>query len=148
PLDDSYLTPSAVFKGNAGDVFGYLSHTHEFAFQGDNSYSATDPGLMTFLYSAGADLAVLHDNQLYSLENGAADFVLSNPNPNDPSVFLTAEIFFRTPAGTDELVLNANILESTGGFGSVPEPSTLTFLGIGTGCLLIFGWRRRRSVAS
>jgi hypothetical protein len=127
--------------------YPYLSHTHEFVFQGDNSYSSTNPGFMTFIYTAGADLAVMHDNQIFSLENGGANFALSNLNPNNPNDFLTADIFFNTPAGTDELILNATIDLSTGGFGTVPEPSTLMLLGIGTACLLAYAWRRRRAVA-
>jgi hypothetical protein len=49
---------------------------------------------------------------------------------------------------TDEGLLTFTSLGSTSTFGAVPEPASLTMLGVGAAGLLGYGWRRRRRAAA
>ncbi len=138
--DDRYLDASAIFQGPLGLEWGYMSFTNEFVFQGDTDTSLDDP-FMTFLYNAGIDLAVRDGDMLFSLSSGAGSFALSNPNPDGPGLFQTANLFFETGRGTAQLTFNATIDRTTGGFSAVPEPAALALLLTGAGSLLS---RRRR----
>ena len=143
--DDDYLDVFAVFTGGAGAAFGYISNTGEFVFQGDTTDTALNPGFMTFLYTAGANLAVTFGGQIFSLEDGFGSIALSNLNPFNPQDFLTADVIFLTPFGAHELVLNATIDATTGGFvPGVPEPGPLLLLGPGLAGLVGIAWKRYR----
>lgn len=105
----------------------------------------TDTG-MTFLYTAGADLAVQDGANLYTLEQGQGNFTLTSPNPFNPNVFLIADVFLG--GGQYHIHLDAtNAFDdpdyyTTGGFFTAPEPGTLLLLG--SGLMLIFAARLRR----
>lgn len=136
---DYTLDALAAFTGHAGDAFGYISADGEFVFQGDAS-----PTFMSFLYTAGADLAVRQGDQIFTLEDGAASFLLSDPNPNNPDVFMIADVSFDTPAGIDHLLLDSSGDPTTGGFQTVPEPPTLALLLAGLGLHRVAFRRRSR----
>jgi hypothetical protein len=121
--DDQFLDVNVQFTGPPGAEFGYISSSNEFVFEGDpldNPY----PGFLTFIYSTGANLAVEFDGTVSSLENGGGTYSLFNPNPDNPQVFLTADLLFNTSMGMATLVLNDTVESTTGGFVAVPEPST------------------------
>ncbi len=138
--DDRYLDAYAWFQAPTNLEFGYTS---DFVPQGDWLNTEVNPTFMTFLYHAGVNLGVLDENThvLYTLEGGQGSLHLSNPNPDNPSVFQTADAYFLTDAGSAHLTLNATIYETTGGFNMVPEPATLSLLLLGVPGLI----RRRRA---
>jgi len=126
--DDYSLDAAAVFvAGPTGTKFGYMSHTGAFVFQGDDTnVSAETATFFSFPYTAGADLAVLVGEDVYSLSNGSGTFTLSNPNPDNPSVFLSAALSFVTPQGQANLSLNAmTVNRHTGGFYSNAPPAPI-----------------------
>ena len=116
--DDRHLDAYAVFQGGPpGTQFGYISHGGDFVYQGNQSATPQNPAFMSFLYSAGADLAVRANGIVYSLSEGFGQYNLFNPNPNNPSVFIGASIGFLLPGGSAQLQLQVVMMHPhTGGF--------------------------------
>ena len=139
--DDRYLDVKAMLlNGPAGVEFGYISQTGEFVFQGDNTNDMTNPTFMSFVYgddlnvgprAAGADMAVAFGLDVFSLSTLSGSYSLSDPNPNNPSVFGQALLFFNTPFGSVNYQLMVIYEDetggTTGGFYRVPEPASLAF---------------------
>lgn len=128
--DDNPLEVSASLVGPAGAQFGYTSRDGEFVLQGDTTTSASEP--MTFFYGDGVNLAVQLGSFTYQLSAGpsVAQYMLSNPNPMNSSVFQTAIVTFNTASGTATLTLTTPYTPSTGGFfrpiGAPPPTPTPT----------------------
>ena len=142
--DDYYLNSFVSFNAADGVNFGYISHSNEFVFQGDNTDTFSHPGEFTFLYTAGTDFAVQVGGEIFSLEDGFGSIALSDMNPFNPNDFQMADITFHTSFGTDELLLNATIDPTTGGFFLVPEPPAWLLLASGFASLLSIRWWRRQ----
>lgn len=142
--DDDYLDTFANFVAPVGAEFGYVSGDGEFVWEGDWEDSPY-PGFLTFIYSAGADLAVSFGGQLYTLENGGGHYVLSDPNPFNSGVFRHGDLVFDTEGGLATLSLDASVLGGTGGFFTVPEPSTWLLLIAGFGLVGAAARARRRA---
>jgi hypothetical protein len=142
--DDRFLDVLVNFTGLTGAEFGYISGSGDFVWQGDwtdNPY----PGVMTFIYSAAADLAVMVDGEVFSLGEHEGSFLLSHLNPDNPAVYLDASLSFATPRGTVDWTLDASAFRTTGGFFAVvPEPDTLVFLVLAVTLLLPFASRQSR----
>jgi hypothetical protein len=132
--------PAHKLIDGEGAEFGYMSMSNEFVFEGDTS-DVPYPGFLTLIYTGGVDLAVFIDNEVSSLSNHMASYVLSDPNPLNPSVFEIADLTFLTALGPAELILNASVDPTTGGFSPIPEPSTLLLLA-SFGLVAAFAWRR------
>lgn len=132
--DDDYLDAFVDFDAVGGTEFGYITSGGDFVFQGDDTDDPY-PGFLTFIYSAGANLAVSFGGQILSLQNGGGQFLLSNPNPFNPKVYRHAELLFETPGGTALLTLDATVRDGTGGFYAIPEPAAWSLMILGFGLL-------------
>ena len=142
--DDRYLDALAGFDGLVGMDFGYVTSGGDFVWEGDWE-DQPYPGFLTFIYSAGANLAVSYLGQVYSLENGGAHFTLSDINPFNSRVYRRAAITFDTAGGPATLNLDAGAFDSTGGFRVVPEPEAWMLMLMGFG-LAGATLRRRRAL--
>lgn len=116
--DDHHLNAYAFLQGGPpGTQFGYISHSGEFVYQGNQSATPQNPRFMSFLYTAGVDLAVRANGIVYSLSDGFGQFNLFAPNPNNPSVFMGASIGFMLPGGSANLQLQVVMMDQhSGGF--------------------------------
>lgn len=122
--DDLFLDSFATLNAPPGWEFGYMSYTGEFVFQGDWTNTNSNPAFMTFIYSAGVDLAVRLNSTIHKLSDGTsvATYVLSNVNPDNPAVFQRVVATF---PGNITLTVQATIDPTTGGF-RVPSTSIPT----------------------
>ena len=116
--DDHHLNAYAFLQGGPpGTQFGYISHGGEFVYQGNQSATPQNPRFMSFLYTAGVDLAVRANGIVYSLSDGFGQYNLFAPNPNNPAVFMGASIGFMLPGGSASLQLQVVMLDQhSGGF--------------------------------
>ena len=156
--DGRYLDVKAtLLNGPAGVEFGYISHTGEFVFNGDQTNGMTNPAFISFVYgseiltgpgAAGADMAVAFGSSVFSLSTLDGSYALSAPNPNNPAVFGQALLFFNTPFGSVnyqlDVIYEAETGGTTGGFYRVPEPMSLGLAAISLGALPFMRKRRRR----
>ena len=112
---DLVLDVSATFSGAPGDQFGYISADGEFVFQGDYTNGSSNPAPMSFTYDGPRDIAAHYsDGSNCTLSSGCATFILTNQNPNNSNVYLTAELDF---SDGSVLVLNVQkAFNTTGGF--------------------------------
>ncbi|MGJ5820551.1 PEP-CTERM sorting domain-containing protein [Paludibaculum fermentans] len=142
--DDTYLNASATFFSSSPNAqWGYITTAGDFVPEGGNGFS---DAAMTFIYTAGVDLAVQDGPNLYRLELGQGNYVLTNPNPHNSSVFLVADAFlggglYHLHLDTTNPFNDPNYY-STGGFFAIPEPGSLVLLA--SGLVLILGARLRR----
>lgn len=119
--DDRYFDAYATFDGPAGSLFGYFGLSNEFVLQGDTTNTSTNPAFMTFPYIGGEDLAVQVGTDFFSLSRGMSGYLLNNPNPNNPDVFLNADVFFALPGGAiGHIALNGPVDPGMSGFFSNP----------------------------
>lgn len=121
---DRYLDAKVTWlNGPPSAEFGYVSNG-KFVYFADATNTAGNETFKSLLYSAGVDFAVRNDRAVFSLEAGNGVYQLSNPNPNDPTHFLTAQVTINTNAGPATVVLDVvDGLERTGGFfGDDPHP--------------------------
>jgi hypothetical protein len=132
--DDDYLDAFTTFNAPVGASFGYISDGGDFVWQGDWQ-NPIFPGTFTFIYSAGANLAVQFGSQVYTLENGGGSFTLSDVNPFNPKDFRHADLRFMTAGGEADLVFDATVLEGTGGFYMLPEPTEWVLMLVGFAAL-------------
>lgn len=121
PFDPYLSAQVTVLEGPVDVQFGYMSMSAEFVFQGDGTNVAGGvPAYMTFVYDAGIDIAVRLDGLVSSLNGDDGAFVLSQPNPLNPAVYLAAEVSLLTERGMVRLLIDSSVVEpSTGGFHAV-----------------------------
>lgn len=123
-----------------GTDIGYVSTTGEFIFQADETNMIV-PTYFSFLYSAGTNMAVRSAaGTLFTLDQGAGTYSVSNPNPSNLDLFTTANLFFDTPDGPVAFTLDAVFdMPQTGGFhasAGVPVPA-LSTTGLASLALLV-----------
>lgn len=116
------------FGLTTGGQFGYLPFVVTSAALNQTEIGNT---LTLFGTSLGLTNSDINGNASHNIFNGTFGL-----NPVDMD-----------PAG-DILSLAGRGQVNNGGVGAVPEPSTLTLLGIGAVCSLGYGWRRRKLVHS
>lgn len=118
--DDRYLDAKVVWLTGPGTAeFGYISSAGEFVYLADATNILGNETYMSFLYSAGVDFAVRDGTQVFSLGNGNGAYQLNNPNPNDPTHFLNAQVVINTGSGPAAIALEViDGLLRTGGFGA------------------------------
>jgi hypothetical protein len=129
--DDNHLNAHVQLQFLSPQTsIGYISDAGNFIFQADQ-LNFVQPTYISFLYNAGTDLAVKFGTQVHALSDGSGQYTLSNPNPNNPAVYLTAFVTFSAGSNSAAFALNVDMPEPhTGGFvpagpgaGTVPTMS-------------------------
>jgi hypothetical protein len=118
--DDRYMDVKVRWlTGPPAAEFGYISSAGEFVFVADQTNTGGNETFMSFLYSAGVNLAVREGTSVFSLEAGNGIYQLNNPNPNDLSHFLFAQVGINATSGTVAVGLEViDGLLRRGGFGA------------------------------
>jgi hypothetical protein len=144
--DDRHLDCRVSWlAGPPSAEFGYISINGEFIFVADN-LSQT---FFSLLYTGSIDLAVLDGFGLHKLSNGGGSFSFSNPNPDNPSESLSANVVFPSAGVVVQLDVMATN-GTTGGFHSIASVpalpgwslGALTFLALLTGLFVLARTRR------
>jgi hypothetical protein len=121
--DDSYLSLKANLTSNMSTQFGYINSFGEFVYQCDSSNPLV---IMGSHFDGGFDLAARiggPTGPVYSFSNGGGCFTLNTPNPNNPAVFLSAQVSF--PAIGASVTLDVeNAMNITGGLLLPPQAGT------------------------
>lgn len=130
--DDRHLDCSARYlSGPSGVQFGYISGSGHFVYQGDYLNGPSNPTYMSFLYTAGADMAVNNGGDISTLSNHRGTFTLSNGNPYNSQVYLSAQLQFMTTSGPATIVLDVVMpTPASGGFGSLATIPTVSEWGL------------------
>lgn len=134
---------STAYVSNAGHIIGYDIATHAKVFDSGSIPHAPD-GTGVILGGAFNGFIVVNNND--------GTTILVDPATNNQTIIATGGTRgdFTSPDTNDGSLLLAFTdaayrLQVAGGtFAPVPEPTSLTLLGIGAAGLLGYGWRRRK----